>query len=182
MLKESKIEIVKTCQKWVETFIINLNLCPFAKKYYVTNKVRFSVIDEKNGGAFLEKFGEEIEILEAKTEEIETTLLIIPAFGKMEHFLAYLKYCEETLKINHLETKFMLVPFHPFMRHKGLHPDSPKHFTSLAPYPIVHILRKKTVDKLGAAYEGDVQVNNDKRLKAMGTRKLQTLWQQLIEN
>lgn len=184
MLKESKNDIITTCQKWVETFIIGLNLCPFAKAFYIKNQVRFSVIDGKNGEDFLLAFGEEIDLLETKNEqEIETTLLIIPALGKMEHFMMYHNLCQEMLEINHVAEKFMLVPFHPFMRHEGQKEDAPQQFTGIAPYPIVHVLRKPTVDKLGAAYKkGDIQLNNDKMLRKMGTKKLTDLWEKMMRN
>lgn len=182
MLKESKSDIIKTCQKWVETFIIGLNLCPFAKAFYIKNQVRFSVIDGKKADDFLLAFGTEVDILETENaQKIETTLLIIPAFGNIQHFMAYFNLCQEMLNINHVADEFMIVPFHPFMRHEGQKEDAPQQFTSIAPYPIVHILRKKTVDKLGAAYKkGDVQMNNDKTLRELGTKKLDALWKTML--
>jgi hypothetical protein len=182
MLKESKEDIIKTCQKWVETFIIGLNLCPFAKAFYVKNQVRFSIIDEKKSDGFLLAFGKEIEILEAEnTQEIETTLLIIPAFGNVQHFMMYFNLCQEILNINNVADEFMLIPFHPFMRHEGQKEDAPQQFTSIAPYPIIHILKKKSVAKLGAAYKkGNVQINNDKMLRELGIKKLDALWKTMM--
>ena len=118
MLKESKTEIIETCKKWVETFIIGLNLCPFAKAFYIKNQVRFSVIDNPNNSTkYFEDFGVELDLLEADiNKKIETTLLIIPAFGDMKHFLMYEKLCNEMLEINDLTDKYLLVPFHPYLR------------------------------------------------------------------
>jgi uncharacterized protein len=156
-----------------------LNLCPFAKQFYVQKKVRFSVIDAVEFVDFLKLFGAEVGRL-TRQPNIETTLLIVPAFGRVEHFSAFMKYCEEMLVLNEEADNYMIVPFHPYIRHTGQAADAPQQFTGIAPYPIVHILRKKTVDKLGAAYKGDVQADNDKILKKMGFKALQTLWFKML--
>ena len=40
-----EIEIVNTTRKWVEDVVVGYNLCPFAKRELVRNRVRFVVSD-----------------------------------------------------------------------------------------------------------------------------------------
>ncbi|TAE01169.1 MAG: DUF1415 family protein [Bacteroidetes bacterium] len=182
MLSEEKIaETIATTKKWVETIIIGLNLCPFAKSPFQHNKIRFSVIDAKNINGFLELFVKELELME-QDETIETTLLILPALGNItEHFLPYFQLCEKTIVFNQAQKKFQLVSFHPFARFTGIPANSARNLIAMAPYPIVHILRTPSVENLGAAMKKDVQTENDKRLKKMSQTEVQALWKKIEE-
>lgn len=181
MLKESKEEIIQICKTWLETFIIGLNLCPFARNPYRKGQVRFVVAGDGDPDKLMEAFLKEGELLlEKDPAEVETTLLIIPALGKMEHFMAYMKYCTDLIDYNKLTDVLMVVPFHPFMYHEGPPREAPNHFTGRSPYPIVHILRKASVDKLGAAYKGDVQMENNRKLRKMGTKQLKEMWKTML--
>lgn len=183
MLKESKQEIIELCKKWVETFIIGLNLCPFAKTPFVKGRVRFVVYGEQDLRRLLELYGEELELLEEQpTNKLETTLVIVPALGNQTHFSIYVKYCQEMLVINQLEEAFLIVPFHPLTQHMGYPKNAPNHFTGKAPYPIVHILRKPSVDKFGTLYQGDVQIDNDIKLRKLGRKYLIELWREMVES
>lgn len=180
MLTEKPDDIIQTCKKWVETFIIDLNLCPFAKQFYIKNKVRFVVIDKQKSDDFFYAFGDEVECLQ-QNETPETTLMIIPAFGNIQHFMMYFKLCQEMLEINKADKDFMIVPFHPAMRNHQHEANDPQQFTGIAPYPIVHILRQKTVNRLGAKYKSDIQKDNDATLRKMGTKKLMQLLKDVLQ-
>lgn len=183
MLKEAKTDIIKTSQKWLETFIINLQLCPFARGPHKNGTIRWVVEGAPDNKKMMQAFMDEAELLlEKDPKELETTLLILPPLGKMEHFMAYFRYCEETIKYNELTDTISLVPFHPSLRHHGIPKDAPNHFTSISPYPMVHLLRKVSVDKLGAAYKGDVQADNDKTLRRIGRSKLMEMWRKMLED
>ena len=53
-------KITESVQNWMETFIIELNLCPFAKKELVDNKVLFTVTDAKTEDQLLESLQTEL--------------------------------------------------------------------------------------------------------------------------
>ncbi len=38
---ENDEEIIHAVRQWVETFVVGMNLCPFAKRELVKNRVRF---------------------------------------------------------------------------------------------------------------------------------------------
>ncbi len=178
--KKKRKEAKETIMKWVETFIVGLNLCPFAKAPMQKGEIRYSVVDGEDMKEFLEAFAAEIDILE-KDPKVETTLMIIPAFGNMTHFQAFMGFCEEMIIINHWIHKFQIVSFHPYMRFLGLPPDSPENLTGIAPYPILHILRVPSVETLGATVRQDVIAQNSEKLRKMSKVELAKLWKKVLE-
>ncbi|TAE75336.1 MAG: DUF1415 family protein [Bacteroidetes bacterium] len=177
--EQQKKETIDVVQKWVETFIIGLNLCPFAKLPFQNQEIRFIVADTDNMKSFLEAFMAEIDFLD-ENPTTETTLMIIPAFGKIEQFQIFFNFCEETLVLNNLEKKYQIVSFHPYARFKGVPVDSPRNLTAMAPYPIVHILKVDSVQNLGANLKKDVITENDKKLRKMPKEEMLQLWAEIL--
>jgi len=177
--EEQKKDAIATIQQWVETIIIGLNLCPFAKTPFQKGAVRFAVADCDNVQAFLNCFAEEIDFLEDHPL-IETTLLIIPAFGKVEQFITFMQFCEQTIVLNDWIEKYQIVSFHPYMRFSGIPADSPRNLTGMAPYPILHILRTPSVETLGATLQKDLHTENDKKLSKMTKQEMARLWAEAI--
>ncbi|MCS6833431.1 MAG: DUF1415 domain-containing protein, partial [Flammeovirgaceae bacterium] len=90
--------------------------------------------------------------------------------------------CEEMIFFNKKWSKtYQIVSFHPQARFKDLPLDSPLNLVAIAPYPILHILRVKSVETLGAAVKKDVQLENTKRLQAMTKEDVEALWKKIVE-
>ena len=69
--------IIRAVKSWVETLVVGLNLCPFAKRELSANRVRFSVTDSATEEQLLAELHVELELLNSD-DSIETTLLIHP--------------------------------------------------------------------------------------------------------
>lgn len=173
--KEKKEETIYTTKKWVETIIIGLNLCPFAKAPFLNQSIRFVVADFANMEGFVRFFADELTFLD-ENSAIETTLIMAPALGKMEHFQAFFQFCEETIVLNEWTKQYQIVSFHPMMRFEGFDIDSPSHLTGMAPYPTIHVLRTPAVESIGATLKKDLQVENDKKLQKMTKEDISKLW------
>ncbi len=65
-------------RQWVETFVVGMNLCPFAKRELVKNRVRFVTTAATTAEQLLQVLQTELELLNADPS-VETTLLIHPA-------------------------------------------------------------------------------------------------------
>src|SRR3546814_14194462 len=69
-----------------QRLVVDMNLCPFAKRELVKNRVRFIVTDAQTEDQLLTALQAELEQLE-RDASIETTLLIHPRV--LEHFCDY---------------------------------------------------------------------------------------------
>ncbi|WP_250632534.1 DUF1415 family protein [Rhodoflexus caldus] len=177
--KEVKKQITDTTHRWLEQIIIGLNLCPFAKAPYVENKVRLAITDAANVRTLTDAFMTEIKYLDANPNK-ETTLLIAPAIQNVNDFHAVFMDCERLLFQKKLTDVYQIVSFHPLVRMAGYAPESPLNLVMMAPYPIIHILRTESVEKLGAKMRTDVQQTNSARLKMMSETDFTTLWKKML--
>ncbi len=70
-------EIVLSVRQWVNTFVMEMNLCPFAKYEMLNNRVRFATTRAITEEQLLMSLQDELELLNSDPS-VETTLLIHP--------------------------------------------------------------------------------------------------------
>ena len=68
-------QVIAAVQRWVKTFVVDMNLCPFAKRELSGNRVRFAATTAKTEEELLLALQAELELLDSDTA-IATTLLI----------------------------------------------------------------------------------------------------------
>lgn len=176
--KEEK-EIIEITKKWIETFIIDLGLCPFAKEPYFKNKVRISVCEAENEKLQQEEFFQELDFL-LNNSFVETTLLVFPHLQSDVNGIKKMEFLFElAIQANRLTNLFQIVSFHPKMYYKNFPKDAPQQVLGQAPYPTIHILRVASVEQLGAQIKKDVQENNDKKLSALSLEDIKNLWEKV---
>ena len=87
-------EVIGPVRRWVESLVVGLNLCPFAKREWVKNRVRCIVTEAATEEELLVDLQAELELLN-RDDAIETTLLIHPKvlkeFGRDPVFWAKLR-------------------------------------------------------------------------------------------
>ena len=168
-----KTEVVK---KWIEDFVIKLDLCPFAQHPFSKGKIHYSEIDFENNESFLINFWDEIERIETTPpDQISNSILIIK--NGLDDFLEYLDVivlCEDLLKLQQQEDAFQIASFHPDYQFEGEGKDSPRNFTNRSPFPLIHILRVEEVSAAIEFYDGveDIPVNNKLKMEKMGFNTL----------
>ena len=166
--KSDNILISKT-QKWVESFVIKHNLCPFAKHVFDTNKINYCLAEADKLDALWPVFLSEIESLD-KSAAVSTSLIIISK--GLESFDAYLDclYVLETyLKDTEKDEDYQLASFHPLYQFSGTQIDAKENFTNRSPYPVFQILR---TDEVFQAIEthGDIDripLDNIKKMNSL---------------
>ncbi len=140
--------IIQNTKKWIEEVVIGCGFCPFARKVFIENSIRYVVIAD---GALHTHSGillEEIALLESN-KKIETTLIIFAT--AYQYFGAYwqmLQQSEKLLKRKNHEGKYQLASFHPYYLFAGTNENEASNYTNRSPYPMLHILRE---DGLAAA-------------------------------
>lgn len=147
-------EVLTQTRHWLETAVIGLNLCPFAKAVYVKNQVRLVVSHARHADDLLEELDRELDLLVATpAEEVDTTLLIHPTlFEDFLDFNDFLEVAEGVVDEHGLEGVVQLASFHPRFQFDGTEPDDISNYTNRAPFSILHLLREDSVERAVAAF------------------------------
>jgi uncharacterized protein len=171
--------IIQQTRQWIESFIIGLNLCPFAKREMDKERVRLQVSNKTTVEEALTCLMMEIELLDSDSL-IETTLLIFPAF--LHDFFDYLDFvylAESLLEDSGYEGIYQLATFHPDYCFADALKDDVTNYTNRAPYPMIHILREDSVEKAISYYGNtdDIPNKNKACLEALGLSEVKKLLQ-----
>ena len=142
-----KEQALSETKAWLLEFVIGHNLCPFARKPFEAEQVRFVCTEAQEDAALLQVLAHEFELLLGDSA-IETTLLIVP--NALESFTAYwdfIELAEALIESLGLEGIFQIATFHPQYQFEGSEPDDPENRTNRSPYPLLHILREESLSK-----------------------------------
>lgn len=173
-------QVIKTVQNWVEEFIIGYNICPFAKKVFVTLRIKYILNTSTNDEQILQAFLKELQWLSTTdSKEIDTTLFILTnAFLDFEHYLNFIHIIEVMIEQLDYEGVFQVATFHPNYQFEGTQPTDAENFTNRAPFPIIHILREESVEKAIENYPNPEAIpeRNIDLMNKMGAEKLNAIF------
>lgn len=164
-------------RQWVSTVVVGLNLCPFAKKELVKNRIRFAVSEATTEEGLFADLQAELALLN-DNPDIETTLLIHPQV--LQDFLDYnqfLDIADGLLLEMQLDGVYQVASFHPDYQFGGTEPEDAENYTNRSPYPILHLLREESLDRvLGDDPDADqIPQRNVELMNSMGADKLRAL-------
>ena len=176
-------QIIAAVRHWVETMVVGMNLCPFAKRELVKERVRFVATEADNQEALLLVLHDELERL-TQQPDIETTLLIHPQV--LQDFYDYndfLYLADRLLVQMELEGVYQIASFHPGYQFGGTEPEDAENYTNRSPYPVLHLLREDSLERVIADYPNvdDIPERNIALMNELGTNKLKALLQDCFE-
>lgn len=176
-------EVINAVRRWVDDVVVGLNLCPFAQRELVADRVRFTVTDVSSESELLERLASELELLSSRPT-IETTLLIHPHV--LDEFLQYnqfLDYADKLLEHLKLDGEFQIASFHPNYQFAETDADDPENFTNRSPYPVLHLLREASLEKAIAntADIDQIPVRNIDTMNRIGAASLQATLRACLE-
>lgn len=167
-------DLILAVRRWVESVVVELNLCPFAEREMIANRVRFVVTKASAEADLLGTLATELELL-GRTPSIETTLVIHPnVLTDFLHYNQFLDSADRLLVELQLEGEYQIASFHPDYQFAGTSPDDAENFTNRSPYPILHLLREESLEKL-IAHTADVDqipLRNVETMNRLGTESL----------
>lgn len=151
---ETAEKIVADTRHWLETAVIGLDLCPFAKPVHEQHRIRYAVSPAETPEALLEDLIAELQALAAADpEEVETTLLIHPdVLDDFLDFNDFLGAAEAAVADLGLEGVLQVASFHPRYQFAGTEPEDVENCTNRSPWPILHLLREESVERAVAAF------------------------------
>ncbi|MFK7729986.1 MAG: DUF1415 domain-containing protein [Pseudomonadales bacterium] len=164
-------------KKWVNSVVVDLNLCPFAKRELNNDKVRFVLSDTRKEEVLLETLFDELTVLHSDPN-IETTLLIHPlVLNDFYDFNDFLSAANGLIVDQGFEGIFQLASFHPNYQFAGVDENDASNYTNRSPYPMLHILREESLSKAIDAYPDvdGIPQRNVELMQEMGSPKLRSL-------
>ena len=172
-------QIVGAVNQWVQSVVIDLNLCPFAKRELVKNRVRFVVSAARDEAHLLEQLQYELMLLNVQPE-VETTLLIHPhVLGQFAAYNDFLYRADDLLGHLEMEGVYQIASFHPDYQFGGTHATDAENYTNRSPYPLLHILRENSLTRAIDHYADtdQIPVRNVELMNQMGATQMAALLQ-----
>lgn len=172
-----KQQVITATQNWVKTFVVGMNLCPFAKREVVKNRVRYFVSEATTTQQLLVEIQTELELLESDAT-IETTLVIHPSV--LQDFYDYNDFLYDTdnLLIDmSLEGTYQIASFHPDYQFDGVDSDDVENYTNRSPYQMLHLIREESLERAVANYPNpdDIPQRNIDLMNELGIEKVKNL-------
>lgn len=177
-------------RRWVETVVIGLSLCPWARPVMDREALRFVYSGAADADRLLASVRCELDVLgEALSGRMlaevgddvaapETTIIVAPdAFA--DDFVALNEFvqmdCQEYLRAQGLDEAFQVVAFHPQFRFADEDADDPSNFVNRSPFTTLHLLPQ---DAVTAAIEAAPELAerlpqiNQESLRSLGLRRV----------
>ena len=168
------ISQVKT---WLERVVIGLNFCPFAKKEFERQTIRYQLDYSGEQSDSLTQLLAELALLDEQPA-IETTLLIYPqSYHSFDDYLDWLSLATSLVEQGGYRGIYQLASFHPDYCFAGESPDDAANYTNRSPYPIIHILREASLSRVLNTFSDPESIpeRNIAKARQMGSAALQKL-------
>jgi len=172
-------EIAGAVRNWVETFVIDMNLCPFARPELAKERVRFTVTGAITEAQLLAALQTELELL-ANHPLVETTLLIhARLLQNFPDYNQFLDLAEHLLRQMNLEGVYQIASFHPDYQFDGTDAEDAENYTNRSPYPLLHIIREASLERAIAsfAHVDQIPLRNIAHMNKLGQPRLAGLMQ-----
>lgn len=180
MLKQMTSIETERVRKWVEQAVLGLGLCPFAGEPWHSGRVRLVVTDAASDRALVEDLRAEIARLdETDPKLLETTLLIVPnLLQDFEDYNQFLDLADSLIHEHRWAGRFQIASFHPDYQFAGTKPDDVENLTNRAPYPLLHVLRERSVSRAQAEHPNSDQIPeaNIATLRALSDERRQEIF------
>lgn len=171
-------------RNWIEQVVIGLNFCPFARKPYDEKRVSIVIDHATEDDAILEVVLKELLNLENSTaSKLETTLIVLPnAYHDFIEYNSLLHVLNNVLELEGFEGVFQIASFHPHYQFAGTQPEARENFTNRAPFPILHLIREDSIEKVLALHPDpdSIPETNIKRLNQLSEAQLSSYFAYLF--
>ncbi|ELA7192743.1 DUF1415 family protein [Vibrio parahaemolyticus] len=176
--------ITHQVDQWLNDVVIGLNLCPFAAKPQRNKQIKIFVSEATQEEALLEDILLQlIELNTTEPEELETTLVVVP--NMLQDFWDYnfcIDWVEGLIKQQDWEGIFQVATFHPDYCFGGAAPEDDENLTNRSPYPIFHLIREESMEKVLKHYPDPESIpdTNIARVSALSEQERKKLFPYLF--
>ncbi len=162
--------------RWVKDFVVEYNICPFAKRELERGSIHYQVVMGQQPEQLLQSVLLECLRLDEQPE-IETSLVILPNVLDFEAYLDLLAWAEQLMEQQGYQGIYQLASFHPDYCFAGAAPDDASNYTNRAPYATLHLIREQTISRLTALHPDPESIpeRNIALTEKLGTSSLKQL-------
>ncbi|MGX9416370.1 DUF1415 domain-containing protein [Vibrio sp. RC27] len=169
--------------QWLDNIVIGLNLCPFAAKPQRNNQIRIAVTSADNDEALLESVYLQLKDLDTLPDhELETTVVVVPnMLSDFDDYLFFTDWLNAVLKTEGWEGIYQIATFHPNYCFQGSQPEDSENLTNRSPYPIFHLIREASMEKVLAHYPNPDEIPeiNIKKMEELNHHEREKLFHYL---
>lgn len=143
-------EVHQQVKQWLEEVVIGLNLCPFAAKPNRNKQIQIFISETSNEDVLLEEIYQQLQKLDSTpVEELETTLVVTPnLFSDFADYNQYLDLIDALVFQMGYQGTYQVASFHPDYCFQGTEPDDAENLTNRSPYPVFHLIREASMEKV----------------------------------
>jgi hypothetical protein len=175
--------ITASVRHWVESVVVGLNLCPFAGRELLRERIRFAVTPAATEAELLASLQGELELLDTDPA-IETTLLIHPqVLQDFADFNQFLETADDLLRAMGVEGIYQLASFHPHYQFAETAAADVDNYTNRSPYPMLHLLREQSLERSIASYPDTARIplRNVALMQRLGVGRMEQLLRACFE-
>lgn len=164
--------VIAATRRWLQSAVIGLDLCPFARPVHEQGRIRYQVSSASTEKALAQDLAAELRFLAAaEPASVETTLLIHP--GVLDRFLDYNEFldrADDVLIAEGLEGTLQIASFHPRYQFAGTASDDVSNCTNRSPFPMLHLLREASIEGAIASHPDPSRIyeRNIESLRRLG--------------
>lgn len=178
--------ITREVGDWLNDVVIGLNLCPFAAKPMRNRQIKTFVSHAETEETLLQDILEQLLELEStSSEKIDTTLVVVPnMLSDFYDYNLFIDWIEALLRQQNWQGIFQLATFHPNYCFGGTDPEDAENLTNRSPYPIFHLLREDSMEKVLKHYPDPESIpdKNIERVESLSESEKQQLFPYLYKS
>jgi hypothetical protein len=171
-----KQAIIERTRRWIAAMVIDLNLCPFARRVFEAGTIRYVVTPANDKKTLLSDLSGELEALAAVSSAlVETTLLIHPrALGNFVAYNDFLDVGDQRVRDLGLRGVLQIASFHPHYQFAGTVASAVENYTNRSPYPMLHLLREDSITAMACDPRELLEIpeRNIQTLRNLGRKRI----------
>jgi len=174
----AEISIEQT-KKWIQSVVIDCNFCPFAAKPFLQKKIDYTVINSSSELIIIESLMGQWQKMNSDAT-IETAFILLPiGYEDFQTYLDLIQSMEDLLVDEGYDGIYQLASFHPNYCFEGSSDTDPANYTNRSPYPMIHIIREESVNKVLSTYPDadNIPIRNIEFARQKGLQYMHALFQ-----
>jgi hypothetical protein len=168
--------VIEQTRRWIAHVVIGLNLCPFARRVFDGELIRYTVTATADAESLRAVLGVELRALSnTPAVDVETAVLIHPlALPDYRDYNDFVASADDLIEDMGLRGVIQIAGFHPRYQFAGTRPDDVENYTNRSPFPMLHLLREESISKVNDDPEkvADIPRRNIEMLRGLGLTKV----------